>query len=159
MNGRSVAIKYFLTFFFVIGFFPPGKLGVSRTRIETNMKSEYRQCIDRALEEALSNGLRFNGLDGADVNFIFGKCKKFDNFYEYIKALKESGFDIQTPNIKLTRNYINRSKDWYSVLAKIDPYKFDNIGKLSLYISLTPASPGDYTKILSRSAKLFLSLP
>jgi hypothetical protein len=73
--------------------------------------------------------------------------------------LRDAGFTIE-PHPDLTvSDDPNRPKDWYAVLAKIDPFATFLIGKATVYVSLLPPAPGDYTEVSSLSAQFFVSMP
>ncbi len=119
---------------------------------------ELRVAIRRSYKElAASGGLR-GGLHGTDVTDTVLPCIPIGTpFDEAIAILKDAGFSIEPyPDLSAPPNP-NRARDWYALLAKIDPYKWGPFSNVALYVSLLPPSLGAYTRVSGLSATFFRS--
>jgi hypothetical protein len=100
------------------------------------------------------------GLHGTDVTAaVLPFIPPGTPFADAETILRDAGFTIEPyPDVTAPPNP-NRAKDWYAVLARIDPFATFLIGKATVYVSLLPPAPGDYTQVSSLSATFFVSMP
>jgi hypothetical protein len=81
------------------------------------------------------------------------------SFSDAESTLRNAGFSVGPhPNSNQASNS-SRATDWYAVVATISPFDAGFMMKASLYVSLLPSSPDDYTSVAKASAKLFISTP
>jgi hypothetical protein len=73
-------------------------------------------------------------------------------------VLRSAGFSVEPhPDLNQTANP-NRPKDWYAVIASISPFVERFPTKVSVYVTLLPRSPGDYTVVANVSAAFLTSI-
>jgi hypothetical protein len=81
------------------------------------------------------------------------------SFADAEAILRDAGFSIEYPEQYLKIDPRNRPRDWYAVLGVKDPFVQLWVGKVSVYVTLLPKSPGDYSAVEKVSASLWVSLP
>jgi hypothetical protein len=100
------------------------------------------------------------GLGGTDVtNIVLPYIPIGTQFEEAEAILRAAGF-VVGPRPNHTRaTDPNRTKNWFCVVARISPFHKKLFYKASLYVSIMPRSPGDYTDVVGLKATFFVSMP
>jgi hypothetical protein len=81
------------------------------------------------------------------------------SFSDAETILRNAGFLVEPhPDLNSASNP-HKPRDWYAVVAVIDPFDAGFMRKVSLYVSLLPASSGDYSSVAKVSATIFTSMP
>jgi hypothetical protein len=127
----------------------PGKISVG-DRDERGIK--LRAELDRTFERLWRAGLsRETDVTASMLPYIFPGM----TFEEAERVLKAAGFEVRPhPGIREEQDR-NRPTDWYAVHAAISDFSPIRIfGRVTVYVSLYPASPGDYSRV--ENIKAFL---
>jgi hypothetical protein len=119
---------------------------------------ELRAAL-QATYESLRSARKLSG-GGTDItDSVLPFIQTGISFSDAETLLRNAGFSVGPhPDLNQTSNP-NRATDWYAVVATISPFDSGFMMKVSLYVSLLPLSPGDYTSVAKVSAKLFASTP
>ncbi len=73
-------------------------------------------------------------------------------------TLRAAGFTIERPDPGRGSDP-NRPRDWSAVLARISSFDDRFPFRTSLYVTLLPGSPGDYSRVETVTASFFMSGP
>jgi hypothetical protein len=123
---------------------------------------EFHAFLDRLYRSLKDQHKLQSGFDGtditADVAPFFPEGMPFDQAED---MLRRAGFSVgrhpdlaPPPEVK-----VNRSKDWYGVVAAISPFASGFLTRVNLYVTLMPKAPGDYSSVERVRATIFLSMP
>lgn len=130
------------------------------TKTSNSRGQELRKALEDAYNELTSSNKLRSGFHGTDVSKVVLQYIPIGTqFAEAETLLRNAGFVVEPrPSITDASNP-NRSKDWYGVVASIPNFKERLFQRTSIYISILPKSPGDYTDIAHLSATFFISSP
>jgi hypothetical protein len=119
---------------------------------------ELRAALQRAYEDLrAARKLSGGGTDMTDA--VLPYIQTGMSFSDAETILRSAGFSVEPhPDLSQGSNP-HKATDWYAVLARISPFDAGFMSKVSLYVSLLPASPGDYSSVAKVSAKIFTSMP
>jgi hypothetical protein len=122
--------------------------------------AELRAALQRAYQELADSHQLRGGLHGTDITKVVLPYLPIGiRFSEAEAVLRSAGFVVGPHPDSNPPSNPNRPKDWYAVVASINPFQRRFPSKTSLYISLLPKSPGDYTIVSEVGATFFVSLP
>jgi hypothetical protein len=82
-----------------------------------------------------------------------------NSFQDAEITLRAAGFTIPPYPKPEQASDPNRPQDWYAVVARISPFVESFPFKVSVYVTLLPKSPGDYTSVEKVTAHFFVSGP
>lgn len=119
---------------------------------------EFRVFLDQ-LHQRLSDEhkLRGAGTDvTADIAPFIPKGMDLGSAEAFLRA---AGFEVGPRHGLNPPPEVNRSADWFGVVARLDPTRPALQRKDTLYITLMPRSPDDYSIVESVSATIFVSMP
>ena len=115
-----------------------------------------RADLDEAIETRPMSG-RIGGTDVTDV--VRPYIPVGMTFTDAEAILRDAGFTISPYPDEHKANALDRSKDWYAVVAAIPFVKKRFMFRTDLYVSLLPARPGDYTNVTKVTATVFMTGP
>ena len=86
------------------------------------------------------------GIEGNDVTPTVERFIQVGmSFDEATRILRAANFTVEYPDLKREATDPNRAKDWYVVMGSARKFIPQFLSRINVYISLLPASPGDYT--------------
>jgi hypothetical protein len=114
-----------------------------------------RAELHRAYQKLVASRKLTQGTDVTEVVLPYVPIGA--SFSEAEAILRSAGFVVHPhPNLNSPPD-LNRSRDWYGVLASITPFDSNFVSTVKLYILLLPKSPGDYTDVSNVSARFYYS--
>jgi hypothetical protein len=118
------------------------------------LRAELQQAYQKLVDSRKLGGGR--GTDATEA--VLPYIPIGTSFWEAETVLRNAGFVVgPRPDVNAPPNP-NRAADWYAVIARINPFSTKLLeSKISLYVTLLPKSPGDYTIISKISATFFVS--
>jgi hypothetical protein len=109
------------------------------------------------LNEVYNSGAHSNPFDVTDI--VVPYIPIGTSFQDAEALLRAAGFTVGAhPNLSESLN-INRSFNWYAVLAKIQSFHSGGFMRTDLYVTLEPDVPGHYTTVSRLSAEFWTSWP
>ena len=120
--------------------------------------SQLRSALKQELL-SLQNGDMFKGgMEGNDVTPTVERFIQVGmSFDEATRILRAANFIVMYPDLKREATDPNRAKDWYGVMGSAQRFMPRFLGRIDVYISLLPASPGEYTTIKVIKGAIFSS--
>ena len=112
------------------------------------------------LNEAIKTRPLTGHIDGTDVTDVVRPYVSAGMTFKDAEAvLRDAGFTIHPHPDPHKATDINRTKDWYTVLAAIPHIRKQFLFRTDLYVSLLSKSPGDYTDVTDVRATVFVTGP
>jgi hypothetical protein len=142
------------------GVIADGQIGMrkmSPEEIERRGK-ELRAALHQTYEELVASE-KVSGLETDISGYIAPYIFAGITFDDAESILRAAGFSLNPRPPDNQAKNPNKAKDWYAVLARISPFVQRVIGKVSVYVTLFPKSPGDYTVVENVQASFFVSMP
>jgi hypothetical protein len=134
-----------------------GTSKMSPEEIERRGK-ELRAALQQTYGELVA-ARKMSGLETDITRFVTPYVSVGMTFEEAESILKAAGFTINPhPTADKARDP-NRGKDWHAVLASIPSFVHEFMRKVSVYVTLLPKSPGDYTTVDNVKASFFVLMP
>jgi hypothetical protein len=134
-----------------------GTRKMSPDEIERRGK-ELRAALQQTYEEIVASA-KPSGLQTDITRSVTPYVSAGMTFEEAESILKVAGFEINPHPTADKAKDPNRAKDWYAVLASISSFIQGFMRKVSVYVTLFPKSPGDYTVVDNVQASFFVSMP
>lgn len=134
-----------------------------RDRMASNFEERgkaLRATLEQTYQKLVAAHELRGGLHGTDVtDAVLPYVPIGISFGDAEAILRAAGFDVGPhPDINAPAKP-NRPKDWYAVISKINPFISTFSAKVSIYISLLPKSPGDFTSVFEVQATFFVLGP
>lgn len=119
---------------------------------------ELRIQLQKTYEELLASGRLY--FWSTDISESVHKYVSRDMSFDEAEAiLRAAGFTVGPhPDVNAPPDP-NRNKDWYAVLAWIQNFVQHFPIQVSVYVTLFPKSPGDYTSVANVRASFLASAP
>jgi hypothetical protein len=119
-----------------------------------------REDIEQAYRMLAAEGRLISGPRGVDVVGVVGKSIKIGiQFSDAEEILRSAGFSVGSrPDADASTNP-NRSRDWYAVVASLPLAPTGPFQKATVYVTLLPLRPGDYSVVAGLSASIIISTP
>ena len=115
---------------------------------EDEQGSQLRSALKQDLLSLQYGNMLNGGIGGNDVTPTLKRFIRIGmSFDEAIRVLRAANFDVRYPDLKREATDPNRAKDWYGVVGSAHRIIPQFLGRIDVYISLLPASPGDYTVV------------
>jgi hypothetical protein len=119
---------------------------------------ELKTALQQAYHQLRSSGKPL-GLNTDVTSYVLPYLPPGISFKDAEQILADAGFAVGSRPNPSQANNPNRASDWYAVLARISPFVEDTPNKVSVYVTLLPKSPGDYSIVEKLTASFFVSGP